>query len=41
MGLRVIACEVVENYCATAVARLGAVTPERATAPVGPLFGGS
>ena len=37
-GLRVIACEVVESYCATAIARLGAVTAERAAQPVGPLF---
>jgi hypothetical protein len=41
MGLRVIGCEVVEDYCRTAVARLGAVTAETAARPVGPLFGGA
>jgi site-specific DNA-methyltransferase (adenine-specific)/modification methylase len=40
MGLRVAACEVVEEYCRVAVARLGAVTAEAARAPVGPLFAG-
>lgn len=38
MGLRVIACEVVREYCDVAVSRLGAITPERAAEPVGPLF---
>ena len=38
MGLRVIACEVVPDYCATAIGRLGAITNERAAEPVGPLF---
>lgn len=37
-GLRIVACEVEESYCATAIARLGAVTPERAAQPAGPLF---
>lgn len=37
-GLRVIACEVERSYCDTAIARLGAVTPERAREPAGPLF---
>lgn len=37
-GLRVIACEVERAYCDTAIARLGAVTPERAREPTGPLF---
>jgi hypothetical protein len=38
-GLRCIACEVDESYCATAIgARLGAVTAERAAASPGPLF---
>ncbi len=39
LGLRVIACEVEELYCRTAVnARLRAATPS--AEPVGPLFGG-
>lgn len=39
MGLRVIACDVSEKACGIAVsARLGAITPERAAEPVGPLF---
>ena len=38
MGLRVIACEVVPDYCDTAIGRLGAITNERAAEPVGPLF---
>jgi len=38
MGLRVIGCEVVREYCDVAISRLGAVTPERAAKPVGPLF---
>lgn len=37
-GLRVIACEVDRSYCDTAIARLGAVTAERAAEPAGPLF---
>lgn len=37
-GLRVIACEVERAYCDTAIARLGAITPERAREPAGPLF---
>jgi len=40
MGLRVIACDVERWCCDTAIGRLGAVTPERAAQPVGPLFGG-
>jgi site-specific DNA-methyltransferase (adenine-specific)/modification methylase len=39
-GLRCIACEVVEDYCRVAVARLGAVTAEAAAQPAGPLFAG-
>lgn len=38
MGLRVIACDVEEWCCRTAVGRLQAVTPEEASKPVGPLF---
>lgn len=39
MGLRCIWVECEETYCATAIgARLGAVTPERAALPAGPLF---
>lgn len=41
MGLRVIACDVERWCCDTAIGRLGAITPERAREPVGPLFGGS
>lgn len=37
-GLRCIAVEVSRAYCDTAVARLGAVTAERAAEPVGSLF---
>lgn len=41
MGLRVIACDV-ESWCLdTAIGRLGAITPERAAEPIGPLFGGT
>ena len=40
MGLRVIACDVERWCCDTAIGRLGAITPERAAQPVGPLFGG-
>lgn len=39
LGLRVIACEVVEAYCRAAVAaRLGAVAHEEAATALGPLF---
>ena len=38
-GLRLVWCEVSRDYCDTAIARLGAVTAERAAEPVGPLFG--
>jgi len=41
MGLRVIACDVEQWCCDTAISRLGAVTAERAAQPVGPLFGGA
>jgi site-specific DNA-methyltransferase (adenine-specific)/modification methylase len=37
-GLRCIAVEVERAYCDTAIARLGAVTAERAAEPAGPLF---
>lgn len=38
-GLRVVACEVAEEYCRTAVsARLGAITTEAAREVPGPLF---
>jgi len=37
-GLRLIWCDVEQWCCDTAIARLGAVTPERAAQPVGPLF---
>lgn len=41
MGLKVIACDV-ERWCLdTAIGRLGAITPERAAEPVGPLFRGA
>lgn len=39
-GLRLIWCDVEQWCCDTAIARLGAVTRERAAEPVGPLFGG-
>lgn len=39
-GLKIIACEVSRDYCDTAIARLGAVTAERAAEPAGPLFAG-
>ena len=38
MGLCVIGCDVERWCCDTAIGRLGAVTPERAAEPVGPLF---
>jgi site-specific DNA-methyltransferase (adenine-specific)/modification methylase len=38
MGLRVVACDVEEWCCRTAVSRLGAITPQAASEPVGPLF---
>lgn len=38
MGLRVVACDVEEWCCRTAVGRLGAITPTEAAKPVGPLF---
>ena len=41
MGLRVIACDVERWCCDTAIGRLGAITPEKAAEPVGPLFGGA
>jgi site-specific DNA-methyltransferase (adenine-specific) len=42
MGLRVIACEVEELYCRTAVnARLRAVAKQEAPEALGPLFGGT
>lgn len=37
-GLRLIWCDVEQWCCDTAIARLGAVTRERAAEPVGPLF---
>jgi site-specific DNA-methyltransferase (adenine-specific)/modification methylase len=37
-GLRLIWCDVEKWCCDTAIARLGAVTRERAAEPVGPLF---
>lgn len=41
LGWRVIACDVDRHWCEVAVsARLGAITPERAAEPVGPLFAG-
>lgn len=39
-GLKCIAVEVERTYCDRAIARLGAVTAERAAMPSGPLFGG-
>lgn len=39
MGLKVVACDVEEWCCRTAVARLGAITEAAAREPVGPLFG--
>ncbi len=41
MGLKVIACDVERWCCDTAIGRLGAITPERAAEPIGPLFGGT
>lgn len=41
LGLRCVGIESIEEHCCTAVARLGAVTKERAAEPVGPLFGGA
>ena len=38
MGLKLIWCDVEEWCCQTAVSRLGAVTKEAASVPVGPLF---
>lgn len=38
MGLRVIGCDVERWCCDTAIGRLGAITPERAAEPAGPLF---
>jgi hypothetical protein len=41
LGWRVIACDIDRHWCEVAVsARLGAITPERAAEPCGPLFGG-
>ena len=39
LGLRVIACDVERWCCDTAIGRLGAITPEKAAEPCGPLFG--
>jgi len=39
MGLRLIACDVEEWCCRTAISRLSAITKEAAAEPVGPLFG--
>ena len=39
-GLKIVACDVEQWCCDTAIARLGAVTVARAAEPVGPLFGG-
>ncbi len=39
MGLRVVACDVERWCCDTAIGRLGAITPEKAAEPCGPLFG--
>ena len=39
MGLRVIAGDVERWCCDTAIGRLGAITPEKAAEPCGPLFG--
>lgn len=41
MGLRVIACDVEQWCCDTAISRLRAITPAKAAEPVGPLFGGA
>jgi len=38
LGLRVIACDVERWCCDTAIGRLGAITPEKAAEPCGPLF---
>lgn len=38
-GLRLIWCDVEQWCCDTAIARLGAITTERAAEPAGPLFG--
>lgn len=38
MGLRLVWCDVEQWCCDTAIARLGAVTAERAAEPAGPLF---
>lgn len=40
MGLRVVACDVEEWCCRTAIGRLHAITPQAAAEPVGPLFAG-
>lgn len=40
MGLRLIWCDAEQWCCDTAIARLGAVTAERAAEPAGPLFAG-
>lgn len=41
MGLRVIACDIAEYCCRTAVARLGAAPHPEPVASLGPLFGGA
>lgn len=41
LGRRVVGIEGVRMHCDTAIGRLGAITPERAAEPVGPLFGGA
>jgi site-specific DNA-methyltransferase (adenine-specific) len=38
MGLRVTGIEGVREHCDTAISRLGAITPEKAAEPSGPLF---
>jgi site-specific DNA-methyltransferase (adenine-specific)/modification methylase len=40
MGLKIVACDVEEWCCRTAIGRLQAITPEEAAKPVGPLFEG-
>ena len=39
LGLRYVGIEREREFCDTAIARLGAITAERAQEPVGPLFG--
>lgn len=40
LGRRCIGIDMSREHCDTAIGRLGAITPERAAEPVGPLFGG-